>query len=188
MAPSRSTAAQQQRGGLGVELRHRLVEEQQPRLERERRGEADPLQLAAGELDRLPAPEVERVHRLERALDPGPDLRRRDAEVLEPEGDLVRDDRHHDLVLGILEDRRDGAGELGRARATGVEPGDDDPALEAAAVEVRDEPGESAEQRRLARAGRAEERHDLSRLERQRDVAHRRRSRRVREREAVDGD
>ena len=179
---------EQQPGRLGIELGHRLVEEQQLRLERERRGQADPLQLAAGELDRLPAPEVERVDRLERALDTGPDFRRRDAEVLEPEGDLVGDDGHHDLVLGILKDRRDRAGELGRACAAGVEPGDDDLTLEAAAVEVRDEPGERAEQRRLARTGRAEESHHLSRLERQRDVAQRRRSRGVREREAVDGD
>ena len=179
---------QEERGRLGVELGGRLVEQQQPRLERERRGEADPLQLAAGELGRLPAPEVERVHRIERALDPGPDLVRRDTEVLEAEGDLVRGDGHHHLVLGILEDRRDRAGQLGRARLPGVEPGDDDPALEATAVEVRHEPRERADQRRLARPGRAEQRHDLARLERQRHVSQRRRSRRVREREAVDGD
>ena len=37
-------------GGLGIELRGRLVEQQQPRPKRERRGEADALQLAAREL------------------------------------------------------------------------------------------------------------------------------------------
>ena len=100
---------------------------------------------------------------VECALDPGPDLGGRDAEVLEPESDLVRDDRHHDLVLGVLEDRRDRAGELGRACAARVEPRDDDPARKAAAVEVRDEPCERAEQRRLAGSGRAEQRDDLVR-------------------------
>src|SRR5207247_5322075 len=45
-------------GGLRVELRRRLVEEQQPRLERERRREADPLQLAARQLARAPRREV----------------------------------------------------------------------------------------------------------------------------------
>ena len=110
-----------------------------------------------------------------------------DAEVLEPERDLVRGDRHHDLVLRILEDGRDRAGELGRARAAGVEPGDDDPAREAAAVEVRHEPGERAQQRRLPGARRAEERDDLSRLQLERDAVQRRRRSRVGEREAADG-
>ena len=50
----------------------------------------------------------------QRLVDPRPDLRRLDAEVLEPEGDLVRDLRHHDLVLRILEDRRHRAGEIAR--------------------------------------------------------------------------
>ena len=166
MAPSRSTAARKSAGGIGVELRGRLVEEQQRRLERERRGEADALQLPAGELDRLPAPEVERVDGVEGALDPRPDLRRRDAEVLEPERDLVRRDRHHDLVLRILEDRRHRPGELGRPGAARVEAGDHDPAREAAAVEVRHEAGERAEQGRLARPGGPEQRDDLARRER----------------------
>ena len=178
---------EEERGAFGIELRGRLVEQQQLRLERERGREADALQLAAGELDRLAPPEMERVHRSERALDARPDLGRRHAEVLEPERDLVRGDRHHDLVLRILEDGRDRAGELGRARAAGVEPGDDDPAREAAAVEVRHEPGERAQQRRLAGARGAEERDDLPGLELERDAAQRRRRGRVGEREAADG-
>ncbi|HEX4929526.1 MAG TPA: hypothetical protein VFV62_02365 [Gaiellaceae bacterium] len=130
---------------------------------------------------------MQRVDRVERALDTGPDLPRLDAEVLEPEGDLVRDDGHDHLVLGILEDRGDGAGELGRPRPAGVEPGDDHAPREAPTVEMRHEPGERAEQRRLPRPGRTEQRHDLARLEREGDVAQRGRRRRVREREAVDG-
>ena len=165
---------EEERGRGRVELRRRLVEQQQLRLERERRGEAHPLQLAAGQLDRLSPPEVQRVDRLERALDARPDLGGRDAEVLEPEGDLVRDDRHHDLVLRILEDRRDGPGKRGRPRRTRVEAGDDDSAGEAAAVEVRHEPCERAQQGRLSGARWAEQRHNLAGLELERDVLQRR--------------
>ena len=186
--PQPLDGCQEERGRFGIELRGRLVEEQQPRLERKRRSKADPLQLATGELGRLAAPEVERIHRFERPLDPRPDLARRNADVFEPEGDLVRDDGHHDLVLGILEDRRNGAGKLGRPGPPSIEPGDDDPTREAAPVEVRHESGERAQQRRLAGPGGTEESHDLSRLERQRHVPQRRRRRRVRERQAVDGD
>ncbi len=55
-----------------------------------------------------------------------------------------------DLILRVLEDRGDVAGErCGRGLAR-VEPADDDAAREDAAVEVRHEPGERAQQRRLA--------------------------------------
>ena len=53
-----------------------------------------------------------------------------------------------------------------------VEAADLDPAGEAAAVEVRHEPGERAQERRLAAAGGAEQRDDLARVELERDVAH----------------
>ena len=61
-----------------------------------------------------------------------------------------------------------------RDRSPGVAARDLDASLEAAAVEVRDEPGERAQQRRLARARRAEQRDDLARLDRERDVRERR--------------
>ena len=69
----------------------------------------------------------------------------------------------------------------------GVEAGDDDAAGEAAAVEVRHEPGQRAQQRRLARAGRPEERHHLAGLELERDILQRRPCGRVCEREIDDG-
>ena len=103
--------------------------------------------------------------------DPRPDLLGRHADVLETERDLVLDARHHDLVLGILEHRRDGPGELGGAVRARVEAADLDPAGEAAAVEMRHEPGERPQQRRLAAAGRPEQRDDLAGLELERDVA-----------------
>ncbi len=111
------------------------------------------------------------------------DLARRRADVLEPERDLRLDAAEHDLVLGILEDGRDGAGELGGARAARVEARDLDAALEPAAVEVRDEPGERTQDRRLAGAGRPEQQQHLARLDRQRHVVEREPAVGIRERE-----
>jgi hypothetical protein len=178
---------EEQRRRLGIELGRRLVEQEERRLERERRGKTDALQLAAGELDRLPAPEVKRVDRGERALDARPDLGRGHTEILEPEDDLVRDDGHHDLVLRVLEDGRDRPGELGGTRAAGVQPRHDDAARETATVKVRYEPRECTEERRFPRARRPEQGDDLAGLERQRELAQGRLARWVGEREALDG-
>ncbi len=174
-------------GGLGVELRGRLVEQQQLRLERERRCKRHTLQLATGELARRAVGEVRRADERERLIDARPDRRRLDADVLEAEGDLVRDIVHHDLVLGILEDGRDRTRELGGPRLARVEPGDDDPPLEAAAVEVRHEPGERTQQRRLAAARRAEQRDVLALGELERHVVEHRRAARVGEAKVIDG-
>ena len=122
-----------------VDLRRRLVEQEQARLERERRRERDALQLAARQLGGPALGEVPGADQLQRLVDPRPDVGRRDADVLEAERDLVRDLRHHDLVLRILEDRRDVAGKLGRARLARVAAGHDDAPRERAAVEVRHE-------------------------------------------------
>ena len=174
-------------GGLGVELRRRLVEQQQLRLERKRGRERHALQLAPGELTGRAVGEVRRTDRSERLLDARPDLRRLDADVLEAEGDLVRDIVHHDLVLGILEDGRDYTGELRGPRLARVEPGNDDAPVETATVEVRHEAGERAQQRRLAGAGRAEQRDVLTFGDLERDVVEHRWAARVGEAQVIDG-
>ena len=141
-------------GTVCVELGRRLVEQQELRSQRERRREADALQLSARELDRAPAREVRRADLTERDRDLRPDLLGRDGHVLETERDLVVDARHHDLVLRVLEDRRDDARQLGRPVRARVQAADLDPAGEAAAVEVRHEARERAQERRLAAARR----------------------------------
>jgi hypothetical protein len=103
-----------------------------------------------------------------------PDLHRRRAKVLEPERDLVLDTAEDDLILGILEQRGDLVREIRWAETARVASGHLDPPLEPAAVEVRNEPGQGAEERRLAGARRAEERDDLARFDPERDVAERR--------------
>ena len=103
---------------------------------------------------------ADRFERLERAR---LNLLRRCADVLQAEGDLVEDASEDHLALGVLEQRRHGSGQARRAVPPGVETGDLDPAGETATVEVRNEPGERAKQRRLAGAGPAEYQRDLSR-------------------------
>src|SRR5213592_5314086 len=76
-------------GRLRVELRGRLVEQQQLRLERQRRGEADPLQLPAGQRGDEATGEVLGADRRERLECLGLDLPRPRADVLKAERDLV---------------------------------------------------------------------------------------------------
>ena len=121
----------------------------------------------------------------ERVTHAARDGARERADVLEPERDLRLDTPQHHLVLRVLEHRRHRARELGGARVTRVVAGDLDAALEAAAVEPRHEAGERPQQRRLARAGRAEQQDDLPRLDRQAYPVQRRRCARVREAEPI---
>ena len=169
-----------------IELRGRLVEQEQLRLERERRGEADALQLAARDLGHASRAELRDADCGERRVDTRQDRLRRRADVLERERDLGVDAPEDDLVLRVLEDRCDGSCELCRTRAARVAARHLDAALEAAAVEPRNEPGERTHERRLAGTGSAEEQHDFAALDLERDVAQRRRRFRIREREPVD--
>ena len=72
-----STQIEERLGGLRIELRRRLVEQQQPRTEGERRSEADALQLAGRELGDRPLGQVAGTDRGQRLLDARPDLARR---------------------------------------------------------------------------------------------------------------
>jgi hypothetical protein len=157
-------------GSFWVELRRRLVEDEQLRFERKHGSETNPLELTGRKRLGAALGQALGANLRERGVRPRPDLIRRRPDVLEPEGNLVRDPPEYDLVLGILEERGDRAGEVGRPEAPRVHAGDDDTPLEPPAVEVRDEARERAEERRLAGAGRSEHRHDLARLERERDV------------------
>ena len=177
--------AEEELGRVGIELGGRLVEQEQSRLQRERRRKADALELAARELGGLSLPQVEGVHGGERRLDARPDLGGRRAEVLEPESDLVRDDREDDLILRILEDRGDRSRQIGGSRGPRIQSRDDSSTREAAAVKMRDEARERPQQRRLAGSRRAEQRHDLARLELQRERPERVRRSRIRELELV---
>ena len=153
-------------------------------MERERGGEADALELAARERGRRAAEQVRGADGLERRSRAARDLARRRPEVLEPERDLRLDAGEHDLLLRVLEHRRDRSCKVGRAVASRVEAVDLDATGEAAPVEVRHEPGERAEERRLPRARRPEADDELAGLEPERDAVQRGPLRlRIRERE-----
>ena len=90
-----------------VERRHRLVADDQPRVEREGAGDADPLPLPAGELVRVAADVLRaQADDLEQLLHAGPDLRAA-RDPVDPE--RVADDLLDGLPrvqrrVGVLED------------------------------------------------------------------------------------
>ena len=110
------------------------------------------MQLAARQLGHSPLRQVRSAHVLERRPRTPLDLAGRSAGVLDAERHLGEDAVEDHLVLGILEERRDRAGELGRPCASRVAAADLDAASEAAPVEVRHEAGKRADQCRLAAA------------------------------------
>ena len=140
-----------------VELRRRLVQQQQVRMHRQSRGQANALELASRELRGPPRGQRQRPYGGERPFDPSSDLGSRHAGVLEPERHLVGHGGHDDLVFGILEHARDPPGEVGRSPPTRVEPADEHRAFEPASVEMRHERCKRTKEGRLARARRAEE-------------------------------
>ncbi len=94
---------------LGVEVGRGFVEQQESRSHRQHPGEGEPLLLPARQ--RLGGAvegngETDGCHGLGH---PRGDLRRGDAEVLAPEGDVVADLRQHDARLGILQHQADTA-------------------------------------------------------------------------------
>jgi len=95
-------------------------------------------------------------------------------DVLERERNLRVDAPEDDLVLGVLEDRCDGSGELRGTRAARVAARHLDAPFEAATVEPRNEPGERAHEGRLAGTRSAEEQHDFAAIDLERYVAQRR--------------
>ena len=157
-----------------VELGGRLVEQQQPRPGGQRRAERHALELAARQLVRRAVEQPGDAERERRLLDPARDRGRAPAAVLERERELRAHRPHHDLRLGVLEQRAGDGGQLGRAVVARVEPAGQQPPRELAAVEVRHEPGRGAQQRRLARPRPAREHDELAGLDAQGDVGERR--------------
>jgi hypothetical protein len=130
------------------------VEQEHLRLHHERPGERDPLLLATGELPRLARLELGEPDKLERlAGTPSPRSTREPA-LLEPVRDVIEHRQMGEEGVG-LEHRVDGAPV--RRQPNDVLVGDEDLTL-VGAIEAGDEP----EGRRLAAAGRAEEREELA--------------------------
>ena len=150
-------------GAPGIELRRRFVEQEQLGSQRERRGETDALQLTARQLDRAPGREVRGAHFAERCVRPAA----RSARARR------RGSRGRTPPRCRRASSRPGPRDPGRrmqlcpparpARASACRARHLDPAGEASAVEVRHEPGERAQERRLAAPRRPEQCDDLAR-------------------------
>ena len=142
-------------GPRRVELGGRLVEDEDGRAHRDDARDGDPLLLAAGQGERLAVGEMADRQARQRRVDPRVHLRARDAEVLEPEGELLADRqlRGGQLVGRRREDDADPAEQRSRGGGHRVLPLDDDPAVHLRADHPRDEPGRRECQGRLARAG-----------------------------------
>ena len=156
-----------------VELGGRLVEQEQRRTVDHRRGDRDALQLAARERVGAPLEQVRDAEGERRLLDRAGYAAGRLAPVFERQLELGAHAAHHDLALGLLEDRAADRGQVAGAVLAHVEPADTQLAARLAAVEVRDEPAERAQECRLPRAGDAREHREGARLELERDVLER---------------
>ena len=174
---SRRSKRDQLVAGDRVELRGRLVEQDQLRPARERGAERHALKLAPGQLGGRAVEQMRDSERERRLLDRARDRGRRLALVLERERQLGADRAHHDLRLGILEQRPDGGRERARTVLAGVHPRERSRGRRTRRREMRHEPIRGAQQRRLARARPAGEHDQLARGDVERDVGDRRRGR-----------
>src|SRR5207342_676124 len=156
--------------GDRVELGGRLVEEDELRAGDEGGGEGDALQLATGERVDGAAEQVRYGEGEGDLLDRAGAGAGPVAAHLQRQLDLGGDGGGDDLRLGVLGEVTDGAGQLARPGGEGVDAGDLDPALDLAAVEVRDEAAGGAQQGRLAASRATGEEDEFAGGELERDV------------------
>ena len=150
---------------VGVKRRQRLVEQKHLRLEDDGAGQRDALLLAAGKLRGQFLLAAGQPHHGKRLADLAGDLGLRHVAVFQPEGDIVEDRLVREQRIA-LEDQADVA--LVDGHVVDTLPADHD-----LATGDVDEPGDGAQDRRLAAAGRSEQRDEAALSDRQREVAHR---------------
>ncbi len=150
-----------------IERAEGLVEQEKPRLDRQRPGQCDALALAARDLLRVALLELRDLHERQKLAHAPRDLRggRPFAPDAQAEGDVLED-------AHVLEQRvvleHDADAPLARRQRRDVVAADQHGAR------IRPlEPGEHAEQRGLARAGGAEQREELAARDIERDVVER---------------
>jgi hypothetical protein len=129
---------------LRVEVRERLVKEEDTRLEDERPGEGDALLLATGEFGRAALAEVAHLDHLKRFADTPPDFVSGPLSDLEAEGDIVGDG--HVRPEGVALEDHAGVS-LVRGQVADIAVVEQDPARGRL-----DEARDHAEKRRLAAA------------------------------------
>ena len=146
----------------GVEVRERLVEQEDLGLADDGAAERHALPLAARERLRLAAQEGCEAQLLGHGPHPALDLGARDPPPAQPESDVL--EHGHVRVEGVGLEHHGDVPVLGRHRVH-------HPAVDAhLARGDRLEPGDHAERRRLAAAGRAEQHHELAVRDREVEV------------------
>ncbi len=143
---------------LGVERAERLVEQQHPGLDGERPGERDPLALAARELRGIALAEAVESHEVEQVPHSAVDLARRRPLAARPYTQPIGDVVGHGHVTKqgvVLEHEADATAAHRNARGVLVAEQDAPGARHLQA-------GDEAQEGRLARAGRAQHRHQLA--------------------------
>ena len=148
-----------------VEVRERLVHQDQRRIDHDRARERHALLLAAGELARQLLRVRAELHQVERGIDALARFVSRHAPHLQAEAD-IRAHAHMREERVVLEHHAEAA-LLGLEHV--------DPALVEpdAAARERQQPGQAIERRRLAAAGGAEQGHELTAADRQRELVKR---------------
>ena len=154
---------------VGVERAKRFVQQQHPRLDGQRPRQRHPLALAARQLVRIARRGVAQLHQFEQPLHALGDLGRRRTQLARPglqaKGDVL-EHRHVPEQRVVLEHEADPA--LAHVAAGGVLAVE----LDAPGVGLF-EAGDDAQQRGLAAAGRAQQRHQLAGGDVQADVVER---------------
>ena len=160
--------------GDGIQLGGGLVEQQHGGAPREGGAERDALLLAAGERVGGAVQQVVDAERERDLLDSAGDRAGPMPAALERQRELRAHRAHHELALGVLEER---ARERPQARGpvlAGVQAGELHAPREAPAVKVRHQATGGAQQRRLAMPGEAREHAELARAHLEAQVLERR--------------
>jgi hypothetical protein len=152
---------------LRIEVRERLVHQEHLRLPHERPSQRDPLALAAGQLARLALEQRIDPEQPGRLLHAPRHLRAVDLADAQAEREVLAD-AHLRVERVVLEDH----GDVALARRQRV-----DHAVADADVAGRErlEPGEQPQRRRLARARRPDDDHELAVADLERELGHRHR-------------
>ena len=121
-----------------------------------------PLLLAAGEVLQGAAAQLGQAEQVEGLLDPASHGGGLDAHRLHAVGDLLLDGVGDERGDRVLHDHTDEVGEVAGAVRAGVPAGDHDRAAQPAAGEVRHQPVDAPQQRRLPAAGGADDQDQLA--------------------------
>src|ERR1035437_841988 len=140
---------------IRIELRRWLVESHKLGPQSKHRSQLDQLPLTAGERRQPPPPQMLDREFGQDLVHPVVHFGAWHCRVLEAEGDLAFHHAVHGLRLDVLENQADPLGQSRDRRSQRIEAGNCRRAGDAAAVELRNQPIEEAQQRGLAATGAA---------------------------------